>query len=52
MRVSMVQVFLPNDFSMIEVVQSTGNTIYLFGLESLNAFFPKQETQEMRSPEI
>lgn len=48
----MDQVVLPNDFNMIAVVQSTGNTTYLFGSETLNAFFPKQKTQETRSSEI
>lgn len=48
----MDQVVLPNDFNMVAVVQSTGSTIYLFGSETLNAFFPNQETQEMRSSEI
>lgn len=48
----MDQVVLPNDFNMVAVGQSTGSSRYLFGLKPLNAFFPKEETQEMRSSEI
>lgn len=48
----MDQVFLPNYFNTVSVVQSTGSTMYLFGLETLNVFFPKQKAQEMRSSEI
>lgn len=45
----MDQVVLQNDFNMVAFFQSTGSTIYLFGLKTLNAFFWKQENREMTS---